>query len=411
MSIDMNQVDREGHTTFWQKPENLLLSMTFVMSFCFGVWQVLLNNFVIERANFTGVEIGILQSVREIPGFLAFTAIFVLLIIKEQTFALLSLLVLSIGVALTGFFPFEYGLYFTTVLMSIGFHYFETVNKSLTLQWLDKDKTAHFMGRALSVKAVASLTAYAGIFVVMHFFGVDYQWMYLIAGIVGCGVTILLYRGFPHFNEAQPQRKHLLLRKRYWLYYALIFLSGARRQIFVVFAGFMMVEKFGYSVTEISALFIINYLFNFFFAPRIGKFIGVVGERKALIFEYVGLACVFLGYAFVEHAHLAAALYVIDHMFFALAIAVTTYFQKVADSRDIASTASVSFTINHIAAVVIPALLGIVWIVSPTAVFLVGVVFAVMSLICSFNIPHSPSETNNVVWGKGFGAIKDSQAM
>lgn len=392
--------------SFWGDPENLLLSMMFVMSFCFGVWQVLLNNFVYERANFTGVEIGILQSLREVPGFLAFTAVFVLLILKEQTFALLSLIVLSAGVALTGFLPFEYGLYFTTVLMSIGFHYFETINKSLTLQWLDKSETAHFMGRALSIKAVGSLAAYAGIFIFMTFFGVDYQWMYLIAGVVGLIATIVLYTGFDHFNDVEPQRKHLLLRKRYWLFYALVFLSGARRQIFIVFAGFMMVEKFGYSVAEISALFIINYLFNFAFAARIGKFIGVIGERKALVFEYLGLIAVFLGYAFVQHAQLAAALYVIDHMFFALAIAVTTYFQKVADKRDIASTASVSFTINHIAAVVIPALLGMVWIVSPSAVFLVGVGFAILSLICSLNIPKAPSESNVVLWGKRFCVIE-----
>ncbi len=398
MGLDNSQKE----SSFWDNPENLLLSMMFVMSFCFGTWQVLLNNFVYERANFTGVEIGILQSVREIPGFLAFTAIFVLLVLKEQSFALLSLVVLSLGVALTGFLPFEYGLYFTTLLMSIGFHYFETINKSLTLQWLDKDNTAHFMGRALSVKAIASLAAYASIFVFMTFLGIDYKWMYVIAGAVGLLTTLVLYRRFEHFRETEPQRKHLLLRKRYWLYYALVFLSGARRQIFVVFAGFMMVEKFGYSVTEISSLFIVNYLFNFFFAARIGKFIGVVGERRALIVEYVGLIFVFLGYAFVQHAEVAAVLYVVDHMFFALAIAMTTYFQKVADKRDIASTASVSFTINHIAAVIIPALLGMVWVVSPSAVFLVGTGFAVLSLICSLNIPEAPSESNVVLFGKRF---------
>ncbi|VUD69169.1 hypothetical protein TDB9533_04535 [Thalassocella blandensis] len=385
--------------SFWQEPKYLLLSMVFLMSFGFGVWQVLLNNFVIERANFTGVEIGILQSLREVPGFLAFTAIFVLLILREQYFALLSLAIMALGVALTGFLPFEYGLYFTTVVMSIGFHYFETINKSLTLQWLDKDEAPHFMGRALSIKAVASLSAYGIILLGMSVFHIDYQWMYLAVGGFVFIATIVLYKKFTHFAPVSVQRKHLLMRKSYWLYYFLVFLSGARRQIFVVFAGFMMVEKFGYTVRDISLLFIVNYLFNFFFAAKIGKFIGVVGERKALIFEYLGLICVFLGYAFVTHPYLAAGLYVVDHLFFALAIAVTTYFQKIADKQDIAATASVSFTINHIAAVVIPALLGILWVVSPTSVFLVGVGFAVLSLICSFNIPAHPTETNAVVWG------------
>jgi MFS family permease len=152
-----------------------------------------------------------------------------------------------------------------------------------------------------------------------------------------------------------------------------------------------MVERFGYSVQQISSLFLLNYLFNLVFAPRIGRWIGAVGERKALLLEYSGLIIVFSCYAFVETAWLAAALYVIDHFFFSLAIAIDTYFQKIADAADIASNASVSFTINHIAAVVIPALLGYVWLESPSAVFLTGVGFAVVSLILSLMIPPQPA--------------------
>lgn len=369
------------------------------MSFLFATWQVLLNNFVIERAGFTGVEIGILQSLREIPGFLAFTAVFVLLVLREQTFALLSVATLGLGVALTGFFPTALGLYFTTVIMSIGFHYFETMNKSLTLQWLDTPNTAHFMGRALSVKAIASLSAYGIIFVAMELAGVDYVWMYLIAGGTGLLAIFVVAIKFKRFNPHVDQHKTLLLRRRYWLYYALVFMSGARRQIFVVFAGFLMVEKFGYSVGQISALFIFNYVFNFFFAARIGKLIGRIGERRALMIEYTALIGVFVSYALVSNGHVAAVLYVIDHLFFAFAIAITTYFQKIADKPDIAATASVSFTINHIAAVVIPALLGMLWIVSPGAVFLAGACFAVMSLILSLNIPSAPAPGNEVLIG------------
>ena len=384
----------------WRTPQIFLLACVFVMSFTFATWQVLLNNFVIERANFTGVEIGVLQSLREVPGFLAFTAVFVLLILREHYFALLSLLTLCVGVALTGFFPTALGLYCTTVLMSIGFHYFETINKSLTLQWIDKAETPHFMGRALAIKAVGSLGAYAMIWLAMEWMGVDYVWMYLITGTIGFMVVLVLFAKFPDFNQGVVQTKKLLVRKRYWLYYALVMLSGARRQIFVVFAGFMMVEKFGYTVGQISSLFIINYIFNFFFAARIGKWIGVIGERNALVIEYVGLIFVFTGYAFVTHAQFAAALYVIDHLFFAFAIAISTYFQKIAQKEDIAATASVSFTINHIAAVVIPVLLGMVWIVSPAAVFFVGVGLAVGSLVLSLNIPARPDIGNEVRVGK-----------
>ncbi len=376
----------------FNKPENLLLAMAFIMPMIFSVWMVLLNNFVIEKASFTGEEIGILQSLREVPGFLAFTVIYLLLFIKEQKLAIISLGVTAIGVIMTGFFPSVLGLYITTVIMSVGFHYFETVNQSLTMQWIDKDKTAHFLGSLLSVKSAASLLAFSSIWLLMEKFTWSYQSTYALFGGLGLIFTLCLVFAFKQFPVKVEQEKKLILRKRYWLFYALTFFSGARRQIFTVFAGFLMVEKFGYSVADISALFLINYVFNWLFAAKIGKLIGVIGEHRVLKFEYVGLIVIFIAYGFVENSKIAAGLYVIDHLFFALAIAIKTYFQKIAKPEDLASSAGVSFSINHIAAVVIPALLGMVWIINPSWVFYVGAGFACCSLVLSHLIPCQPRE-------------------
>jgi len=378
------------------KPENLLLAMAFIMPLVFSVWMALLNNFVVEKANFTGIEIGILQSLREVPGFLAFTAIYVLLFIKEQRLALLSLGLTAFGVAITGYFPSTFGLYITTVIMSIGFHYFETVNQSLTLQWINKDNTAHFMGRMLSAKSAASLLAFGSIWFLMEQFTWSFQSTYLLFGGIALIFTILLALLFKSFPQEAEQEKKLILKKRYWLFYALTFFSGARRQIFVVFAGFLMVEKFGYSVAEISLLFLINYVFNWLFAAKIGKLIGKIGERRILRIEYIGLAILFAAYGLTDNPHVAAALYVIDHLLFALAIAIKTYFQKIADPQDIASTAGVSFSINHIAAVVIPALLGTVWIINSSWVFYIGSGFAICSLVLASLIPMNPAKGNEL---------------
>ncbi|MCF2947399.1 MFS transporter [Paraglaciecola aquimarina] len=380
-----------------QNPQLLLLVMAFVMPLVFSIWNALLNNFAVEKAQFTGAEIGILQSLREVPGFLAFTAVFLLLVIKEQMLALISLAIMCIGVALTGWLPFELGLYCTTVLMSIGFHYFETINQSLTLQWIPKDQTAHFMGKQLAVKSFASLLAYGSVWIVMEWIGYSYLTMYMLAGGVGLIIVLFMWTSFDTFNHGSVQHKQLLIRKRYWLYYALVFFSGARRQIFMVFASFMMVEKFGYSVGDISLLFMVNYIFNLLFAPKIGQWISKVGERRALTIEYIGLIFVFSSYALVDNSNLAAGIYIIDHLFFAIAIAIKTYFQKIADPKDIASTAAVSFTINHVAAVIIPALLGIIWLTSPVLVFYIGTGFAVCSLFLALNIPNSPATGNEVI--------------
>ncbi|HBC3424531.1 MFS transporter [Vibrio parahaemolyticus] len=378
----------------WRTPQNFLLLISIIVPIAFSTWMALLNNFVIEKANFDGADIGLLQSVREIPGFLAFTAVFVLLFIREQRFMLVSLAMLTLGTALTGYFPTLYGLLFTTLLMSTGFHYFETLKQSLSLQWLSKEEAPEMLGKFISVGALASLFTYGAIWILLEQLKFDFKTVYLLAGGVGFVLIIVMALAFPQFKTAVPQNKKLVLRKRYWLYYALTFMSGARRQIFTVFAGFLMVEKFGYSAADITLLFLINYLFNFLFAKRIGRFIGVVGERKALMFEYVGLIFVFVGYGLVQTAEWAAALYVVDHLCFALALAIKTYFQKIADPADMASTAGVAFTINHIAAVVIPVTFGMIWLVSPSSVFYIGAGMAAVSLLLSLNIPAKPEEGN-----------------
>ena len=386
-------------------PISLLILMSIAMPIAFNAWAALLNNFVVEKAAFTGIEIGILQSLREVPGFLAFTMVFVLLVIKEQIFAVFALALLGLGVAITGFFPTVFGLYFTTVLMSIGFHYFEAVKQSLSLQWLSKEEAPQVLGRLIAIGSLTSLIVYASLWILLEIFQASYLVNFFIAGGLCVIMALVMYFVFPIFPAKTIQNKNLILRKRYWLYYLLTFLSGARRQIFMVFAAFLMVEKFGYSASQVTLLFLINYAFNWLFAEKIGQLIGKFGERKALTLEYLGLIFVFIAYGIVDNPTLAAGLYILDHMFFAMAIAISTYFQKIADPKDMASSAGVSFTINHIAAVIIPAALGMVWIWSHSLVFYIGACFALASLIAAQYIPKTPSPGNETSFTGRFTQI------
>ncbi|GHF24791.1 MFS transporter [Kordiimonas sediminis] len=375
--------------------------MAAAAPFCFAIWNALLNNFAIEAAAFGGREIGILHSVREIPGFLAFTAIFLLLMIREQAFALLALLILGTGVAVTGFFPSEYDLYITTLMMSIGFHYFETIQMSLSLQWLPKGEAPKQLGRQLSAKSFASILAFGLLWLLLETLQIDYKWLFLLGGGVTVALTLFIWAWFPRIDGHTPQRKSLILRKRYWLFYALTFMGGARRQIFVVFAGFLLVQKFGFSAAEVAGLYLANHIVTTWAAPKLGALIIRFGERATLITEYIGLIVVFTAYAVVQDPVVAAILYVVDHLFFSFAIAQKSYLQKIADPEDIAATSSVSFSINHIAAVVIPATFGTyLWSQDPAYVFYAGAIMAAVSLLLSFNVPRKPSEGNEVVYGR-----------
>lgn len=379
------------------KSKALLIGMTVAMSMIYAVWYVLLNNFVIERAGFNGEQIGMLHSIREIPGFLAFTVVLALMVLQEQRLAILSLVVLTLGVGLTGFFPSEYGLYAVTVLMSVGFHYFEATRTSLSLQWLPKKQAPAFLGKMYSYGHMTSLVVYGLVWLLLEFMEVDYKWIYLSMATLTLVLILGLGSYFPRFKTDIVQHKHLFMRRRYWLFYLLTFMGGARRQIFMVFASFLLVEKFDYAVKDIALLYMVNTLLSVYFAPKIGALIGRIGERRALGYEYSGLVCVFVGYAFVDNALVAAGLFLLDHLLFAMAIGIKTYFQKIADPKDIAGTSSVSFSINHIAAVIIPALFGILWLFSPALVFILGAVMAGISWILSRMIPNDPAQGQETI--------------
>ncbi len=390
----------------------LLVVMAAALPLAFSTWVALLNNFVIEAAGFDGVDIGWLQSVREVPGFLAVGVIVVIMFMREQTLALISLLTLAIAVMITGFFPTVGGLLVTTMISSIGFHYYATVSQSLQLQWIDKEKAPQTLGWIVSAGSAAALVAYGLLVVSWKTFDLSYNFVYMMGGGATLVIVVICWFAYPKFESPHAQHTKMILRKQYWLYYLLQFMAGARRQIFVVFAAFMMVEKFGFEVHEVTALFLVNFAANMIFAPMMGHLIARIGERNALAFEYVGLTLVFLAYGgiffFGWGVILAAALYVIDHLFFALAFALKTYFQKIADPKDIAPTAAVSFTINHIAAVFLPASLGYLWITSPTMVFVLAAGMAVTSLVLALMIPRHPEPGNETIFSRvqGLSPIK-----
>ena len=378
--------------------KTLLFVLAIGSPIAFSVWQALLNNFVVEIANFGGKEIGMLQSLREVPGFLAFTVVFLLLFIRQQNFAIISLILLGIGTVLTGFFPSILGLYITTVIMSTGFHYLETLRSSLSLQWLTKEEAPRMLGKIISIHSASTLAILAVLYLIVILFEPTYAWIYAVAGAFTVIIGIFCRFYFPQFNEIVEQRKELVFRKRYWLYYALTFLAGARRQIFMVFAGFLLVQKFGFPLDKMVLLFLVNAGITIWIAPKLGLLVERIGERKALTLEYIGLIIIFLSYAVVDNMNIALVLYILDNIFFSISFAINTYFQKIADPADIASTSGISFTINHIAAVLLPALLGLVWIENHGAVFLIGASIAAASLILVRAIPDAPEIGKETYW-------------
>ena len=335
-----------------------------------------------------------MHSIREIPGFLAFTAVFLVAVFREQRLAVFFLALIGLGTALTGFFPTFIGIAITMSIMSVGFHYYETYAQSLQLQWFPKDRAPVLLGWVVTVYSLVTIVAIGSSWLLFQFFSFDYWLVFLVGGGV-CVAAALVGWGFGNLPDTgAKQRTGIVLRGRYWLYYALTFFAGSRRQIFVVFAPFLLVDRFGLNIKDMLLLILLNEVLNMVLAPLVGRFIKRFGEGRTLIIEYIGLVPIFIFYGIVTTPWVALLLFILDHLFFKLAFAMKTYLQKIADPEDMASTAAVAFTINHIAAVVVPLIFGVIWLISPAWVFFAGAGLAAGSLILSWLIPRWP-ETGN----------------
>jgi len=257
-------------SAYKQKPIYKYLIIAYVLAAVgFQGWRTLFNNFAVENVSATGFQIGTIQSIREIPGFLSFLVIYLIIFIKEQKLSALSLLTLGIGVIFTGFLPSFEGLMLTTFIMSLGFHYFQTTTSSLVLQNFNTKNASIMFGKLRSVGALTNIVVGAAIVGLSYFIPIATN--FLIIGIITILGSVYLLVKQPKVDESHEQHKKFFLRKKYWLYYVLNFLAGSRRQIFVVFAVFLLVDKFHFSLSEIALLFVLNNIIGFVINPLIAK--------------------------------------------------------------------------------------------------------------------------------------------
>lgn len=322
--------------------------------------SLLYTNYAVEVGGFTAADNGLVVSLREVPGLLGFLVVPLMLLMKEHRLCVWFVLLCGAGTAAIGMTTSFWGIAGAVFLMSTGYHFFESINQSLMIQYYDLRSTPLVMGRMRGLAAGGSLA----VSLMVYFCAGSLSYEFMFAAI---GISVVLLAGIclffdPSSPNVAPQKKGLVFRGRYWLFYALTLLMGGRRQMFTVFSLFLLVEKFGFSVQTVATLYMVNYGVNWFFNPLIGRIINIIGERRLLTIEYTAAFFIFLGYAWTDSALLAGALYVLDSLTFNFSIAVRTFFQKIADPSDVAPSMALAQTINHIAAVIIPPLGGWLWI-------------------------------------------------
>lgn len=355
-----------------------LIILSIAGSFGLQGWRTLFNNYGVDNIGINGIQVGIIQSIRELPGFLSLLVGFLLFFIKEHKLSAVSMVVVGIGVSMVPLLPSFYGLIFTTFLFSLGFHFFETTNNSLTLQYFDEKTAPIVLAKEKSWKSLTNI--FVGILLMVLSYFVSIKYNFFIIGIPVILVGLFALRFNPVSEKVEEQKKGILVKKEYWLFYVINILSGARRQIFVVFSVFLMVEKFNFTVRDVTIMFLINNVITYFLSPVIARMIIKFGEKKLLSIEYFSMFFVFLGYAFFDNAILVAGLYILDNIFYNCAMGINTYFQKIAKKEDIAPSMAFGFTMNHVAAIIIPFIGGALWMLDYKIPFLIAAVLSLLSL-------------------------------
>lgn len=371
----------------------LIILTNFLLSFGYQLWRSLFNNFAVGELGVRADQMGLIQSIREVPGLLGFTVGLLALLLAEMRIVGLSVLLLGVGIGLTGGSGSLAGLLASTLVMSVGFHFFMPSSSSVLLQLVGEDDAPHMLGRLSSFNALAAVAGAGLVFVALEPLGFR-RLFYLTGALVTLGgvVAWVWTRG----RTFLPQHRDLdldvgsihpvqrtPLRRRYWLYYALEFLMGSRRHIFTTFAVFLLVEEHSVAAQTITVLFVVNNLIGFFLYRQFGKIIARFGERRTLTLNFLVLIFVFLGYAYIPALPVLYGLFIADQILFGFRIALRSYFQKIAvRPQEITPNLSLGQTINHIAAVIIPLVGGVVWeTVGSRYTFLIGVGIMMVSLV------------------------------
>lgn len=364
----------------WNRNFALLAVATFSVGAFFGVQLTLFSNFIVERLGIEPHELGYVEAIREMPGFLNVLFIALTIHLAPPIVGGISLIVMGAGLMAYAKVTTIFALALFSILWSVGFHCWTPLQQAMALRFSPGQDKGKWLGQLSRVSSVAWLLSVGVCILAMKV--LHYGGLFVMAG----GVTVLGGIAVMFASRKMPavREKGLVFKRRYGLYYALNFLQGCRKQMFVTFAIFALVKVHGMPVETTMVLVLINRSLIMLIGPLMGRLVDRYGERLMLSLSYVGLVFVFFGYAVVPHRPVLYVLYCIDNLIFFGGIALTTYIHKIAPEEDLKPTLSMGVTMNHFAAVLAPLVGGLMWhYFGYQVIFFSGAILALISLLVS----------------------------
>jgi len=271
---------------------------------------------------------------------------------------------------------------------SSGMHVWMPLPSSMMMSLAEPGRAGYRLGQVASSHATGFFGGLALALILTHY-GVTMRPMYLIAGAaatLAAGLCLGINR------RLKTPGPRLVFRRKYWLYYVLCFLDGWRKQMFICFAMFLLVKYYEAKLETVLILWGIVQVFGYVASPHVGRLIDRIGERKVLFAYYPLLIFVFLGYAFIDNVYILYGLFVADGAIFVLSLALTTYVNRLVPKSEHTATLSMGIAMNHVAAVIMPLLGGVLWAYwGRQWPFLAGALAAVLGIPAAMCVPrHEP---------------------
>ena len=334
-----------------------------------GIMMATLNNYLAEVHQLGAEARGWLELPRELPGFfLVFIAGALLTVMRETRMAAAAMLLTAAGAVGMGYLsPTHTLLVVFVIIWSLGDHIIFAVEGPIGLKLSQGGHEGRRLGQFGGARNLGTILGVGAIFVLAKMLGDDFGLFFAIAA--GCALTAGLFYASLRVGAGDPPSRRLVFKRRYTVFYAISALFGIRKQIFLAFGAWVLVEIHGVPVSTIALLYFIAACLGVVFRPLLGEIIDWLGERTVLAVDELLLLAICLAYAFADillpaplDLWLLYGAYVFDSVLFALRVARTTYLKKIAeDPADITPTISTGITIDHAVATTLPVLSGYIW--------------------------------------------------
>ncbi|MDI6871526.1 MAG: MFS transporter [Bacillota bacterium] len=354
-----------------------------------GIYDTTFNNFLSDTYHLKETARGLVEFPRELPGFLVALLSGALFFLPEHRFTVLAMLILATGLFGLAFLSPTFGLMLVFMfLYSAGQHLFLPLQSALGLAMARTGKPGERLGQLSAVSTAATVVGCGIVWLGFEYFHLTYRGMFAVAGLGGLSAA-LLFTGLKAPEGISRERRRLVVKRRYSVYYVLNILYGARKQVFLTFGPWMIIKVLGQPASTIAKLWIAAAVLGVAVRALLGRAIDRLGERRVLVGEGVIVFLVCLAYALGPRFGTGAVrywsaytAYVVDQLLFAVSMARSTYLYKIAERpEDLTPTLSLAVTLDHAVSMTVPFFGGLLWAAFGFQyVFLVAAVIALVYL-------------------------------